>query len=216
MAQDFFGGGSIFDSPDIKTKMKILHAVDRSLDCITVSEICENAGISRQTFYRHFKSKYDIPSWHTIFCRQFYLNEIGRSIDWKTGYYHHLRLISGERDFYRKSIQYTINEPFGQTTVPENRKNTIFETLTRYRAVTIDHNMSFIVETFSKLECEVLNDWMRSSRDGDLMQWTNDLISIVPSRLFHAMEPPPRTKNDNPSVSANHTNQAGHAAHKGL
>ncbi|WP_371298236.1 TetR/AcrR family transcriptional regulator [Paraeggerthella sp.] len=47
--------------------------------------MCENAGISRQTFYRHFQSKYDIPWWHSIFCRQFYLNEIGRTVDWKTG-----------------------------------------------------------------------------------------------------------------------------------
>lgn len=182
------GGGSLFDSPDVKTKMKILHAVDKSLDRITILEICENAGVSRQTFYRHFKSKYDIPSWHTIFCRQFYLNEIGRSINWETGYYHHLRLITEERDFYRKSIQYTINEPFGQTVIPENRKNVILETLAYYRKVSIDRNMRFIVETFSKLECEVLNDWMRSERNVDLMQWTEDLLSIVPSRLYRAMQ----------------------------
>lgn len=187
MSPDLCGGG-IFDSPDVKTKMKILHAVDRSLDRITISEICKNAGISRQTFYRHFKSKYDIPSWHTIFCRQFYLNEIGRSINWETGYYHHLRLITEERDFYRKSIQYTINEPFGQTIIPESRKNVIFETLARYRKIPINHNMRFIVETFSKLECEVLNNWMRSGRETNLAQWTDDLLSIVPDRLYRAMQ----------------------------
>ncbi|MDO4443763.1 MAG: TetR/AcrR family transcriptional regulator [Slackia sp.] len=176
--------------------MKILHAVNQSLDRITISEICENAGISRQTFYRHFKSKYDIPSWHTIFCRQFYLNEIGRSINWETGYYHHLRLITEERDFYRKSIQYTINEPFGQTVVPESRKNIILETLIHYRKIPIDHNMRFIVETFSKLECEVLNDWMRSDRETNLAQWTDDLLSIVPDRLYRAMQIGPLRERD--------------------
>lgn len=99
MITDLCKGVSFFDSPDVKMKMRILHAIDGSLDRITISEICQNAGISRQTFYRHFKSKYDIPSWHTIFCRQFYLNEIGRSINWETGYYHHLRLITEERVF---------------------------------------------------------------------------------------------------------------------
>ena len=89
----------VFNTPDIRTKMKIMHAVDKSLDRVTISEICEKAGISRQTFYRHFKSKYDIPWWFSIFCRQFYLNEIGRTIDWRTGYYHHIRLIATERDF---------------------------------------------------------------------------------------------------------------------
>lgn len=71
----------VFNTPDICTKMKIMHAVDKSLDRVTISEICEKAGISRQTFYRHFKSKYDIPWWFSIFCCQFYLNEIGRTID---------------------------------------------------------------------------------------------------------------------------------------
>ena len=96
MLPDLAHGQDIFGSPELRTKMKILHAVDKSLDRITIAEICENAGISRQTFYRHFQSKYDIPWWHSIFCRQFYLNEIGRTIDWKTGYYHHLRLIAQE------------------------------------------------------------------------------------------------------------------------
>ena len=127
MLPDLAHGQDIFGSPELRTKMKILHAVDKSLDRITIAEICENAGISRQTFYRHFQSKYDIPWWHSIFCRQFYLNEIGRTIDWKTGYYHHLRLIAQERDFYRKSIQYSINTPFGQTVMPENRKTDVYK-----------------------------------------------------------------------------------------
>lgn len=61
MITDLMAGESIFTSPDLSTKMKILHAVSKSLDQITVGEICRNAGISRQTFYRHFESKYDIP-----------------------------------------------------------------------------------------------------------------------------------------------------------
>ncbi|WP_308855687.1 hypothetical protein [uncultured Slackia sp.] len=129
-----------------------------------------------------------------MFCRQFYLNEIGRTINWEIGYYQHLRLITQERDFYRKSIQYTINEPFGQTVIPESRKNVIFETLTNWRHANIDHNMRFLVETFSKLECEILNDWLRSERETDLTQWTNDLLSIVPVKLYKAMLIPPSDK----------------------
>lgn len=80
MLTDLLSSQDIFDTPDLKTKMSILHAVDQSLDRMTISEICEKANISRQTFYRHFRSKYDIPWWFCIFCRQFYLNEIGRTI----------------------------------------------------------------------------------------------------------------------------------------
>ena len=114
MITDLTLGENIFNSPDLSIKMKILHAVNKSLDQITVAEICRNAGISRQTFYRHFESKYDIPWWYSIFCRQFYLNEIGRTIDWKTGYYHHLRLIAG-RPSCRKTARPYFSTPWRTT-----------------------------------------------------------------------------------------------------
>ena len=101
--------------------------------------------------------------------------------------YHHLRLIAQERDFYRKSIQYSINTPFGQTVMPENRKTVLLETLEKYRHVTVNDNMRFIVEIFSKLECEVLNDWFRSDAPTDLVRWTDDLVSLVPDRLYRAL-----------------------------
>ena len=188
MLTDLLSSQDIFNTPDLKTKMSILHAVDRSLDCMTISEICEKANISRQTFYRHFRSKYDIPWWFCIFCRQFYLNEIGRTMSWRTGYYHHIRLLSTEREFFRKSIQYSINTPFGQTVMPQNRESVLLETLKTYRNVPVDHNMQFLVEMFSKLECEVLNDWFRSDADTDLVVWTDDLVSLVPDRLYRALD----------------------------
>lgn len=92
-----------------------------------------------------------------------------------------------QRDFYRKSIQYSINTPFGQTVMPENRKTVLLETLEKYRHVTVNDNMRFIVEIFSKLECEVLNDWFRSDAPTDLVRWTDDLVSLVPDRLYRAL-----------------------------
>ena len=184
-------GFGIFESPELKTKMKILDAVDKSLDQMSIAEICRNAGISRQTFYRHFNSKYDIPCWHSIYCRQFYLNEIGRTVGWRTGYYHHLRLIDQKRDFYRKSIQYSITTPFGHTVLPANREAVLLETLEKYRGITPDANMHFLVSTFSKLECEVLNEWFRSEAPTDLARWTDDLVSLIPQRLYEALEMDP-------------------------
>ena len=176
-----------FDSPDIKMKLNILHAVDRSLEKITVAEICKNAGISRQTFYRHFESKFDIPWWYTIYARQFYLDEIGRSIDWGMGYYQHLRLICKELEFFQKSLQFSINSPYGRTILPVHRQQILFKTLTEYRKIKLDNNMVFLVEHYSKLENEVINEWLRSGSEPDLKCWTEDLVSLVPRRLYIAL-----------------------------
>lgn len=50
MLTDLLSSQDIFNTPDLKTKMSILHAVDRSLDCMTISEICEKANIPARRF----------------------------------------------------------------------------------------------------------------------------------------------------------------------
>lgn len=189
MLFDLTEEANIFNTPEVQTKMNILHAVDKSLDKMTVSEICANAGITRQTFYRHFKSKYDIPWWHTIFCRQFFLDRIGRSLSWEIGYYHHLQLILEQEDFYRKSLQYSINTPFGRTVLPAHRKKVLVNTLRTYRHIEPNDNMLFLIDYFTKTETEVINDWFRSSDPVDLDSWTDDLVSLIPHRLYIALQP---------------------------
>ena len=102
----------------------------------------------------------------------------------------HSFIIAQERDFFRESIQYSINTPFGQTIMPENRKAVLLDTLENYRHVEVNDNLRFIVEVFSKLECEVMNDWFRSDEPTDLARWTDDLVSLVPDRLYRALEIP--------------------------
>lgn len=47
----------------------------KNLDDIQVSEIVAGTSLSRKTFYRHFKDKYDLASWYFI---QFYEASFGR------------------------------------------------------------------------------------------------------------------------------------------
>ena len=72
--------------------------------------------------------------------------------------------------------------------MPENRKAVLLDTLENYRHVEVNDNLRFIVEVFSKLECEVMNDWFRSDEPTDLARWTDDLVSLVPDRLYRALE----------------------------
>ena len=47
----------------------------KNLDDIQVSEIAAGAALSRRTFYRHFKDKYELASWY---FSQFYEASFGR------------------------------------------------------------------------------------------------------------------------------------------
>ena len=51
------------------TKDRILSAFNqlashRDFDAITVFQIAQKAGVSRATFYRHFKDKYDVMNYN--------------------------------------------------------------------------------------------------------------------------------------------------------
>lgn len=76
----------------------------KSLEKITVSDIVQNCGLNRQTFYYHFKDKYDLVNW-------IYYNEILATIasvsngaDWSTAMLNVLNIMRKEKIFYIGSL----------------------------------------------------------------------------------------------------------------
>lgn len=173
---------------DNEMRFRILHAVDRSLEKITVAQICENAGVSRNTFYRYFDSKYDIPTWHGRYCQLFYLNEVGRTIDWRTGYFHDFRLLSEERAFYRHALDYTVYSSEGLQAMEDHRRAVIHETLCDYRHVKVDGCLAFCIDTFVRTETEVMAEWLRNEFEPAPSVFVDYMLAIVPERLYHAMD----------------------------
>lgn len=167
-----------------------MHAVTASLDTLSVKDICENADISRGTFYRHFDSKYDIPIWHARYCQKFYLDEVGRTIDWETGYFHQLRLLSEERTFYHHAIDYTSRSLEGLDTMDHHRKQVIIDTLQNYRHVEIDGKMMFCIDSFVRIESITIAKWLRTGLIPPPKRFAKYLTAIVPPSLFEAMELP--------------------------
>ena len=67
-------------------RMRVVEAVTDPIRTLSVTEICRRAGISRQTFYSYFESKYAIGSWYALHCDTFTLDLIGRALSWREGY----------------------------------------------------------------------------------------------------------------------------------
>ncbi len=84
---------------------------ERNFDDVTVTDICERAGVSRRSFYRHFLDKYDlmnctfyqdlcvdIPHHDDWVCWD-YMPEICRAFDNDRAYYRHVYEVSGRNSF---------------------------------------------------------------------------------------------------------------------
>lgn len=90
------------------TRLRILKSVDKPLEIITVNDICENAGISRQTFYNHFESKYMLRSWLSEYCEQFSLDRIGIDLSWEEGSIRYAQLMLSPGVSYFNPPQATV------------------------------------------------------------------------------------------------------------
>lgn len=177
----------LFDDEGVQLKLKIMHAVDRSLDQITVSRICKRAGVSRQVFYRNFDSKYSLHWWWPMHCHRFFLVEVGRTVDWETGYFHHVRLLSLERDFFKIATHYTVNNSCTKSIMPNFRKCALIETLQDYRHVHIDENLMFCIDSWVKMETEVFTEWYRLDTTPEPREAVKRLIDIMPTRLYDSL-----------------------------
>lgn len=178
----------IFGEDGVSVKLKIMHAVDRSLDKVTVSKVCERAGVSRQVFYRNFESKYSLHWWWPMHCHRFYLAEVGRTLDWETGYRNHVWLLSLEKDFFQTATQYTLGTPCLNSIMPHVRTVTIMETLRDYRGMEIDEDLMFCINSWVKTETEVLTEWYRTGTVPEPAEAARMLVGIMPVRLREAME----------------------------
>lgn len=181
------GYAEILNEEGVQLRLKIMHAVDRSLDQITVSRVCERAGVSRQIFYRNFDSKYSLHWWWPMHCHRFYLAEVGRTIDWEEGYYHHVGLLSLEKEYFKVATQYTASSPCLNSAMPGFRKCAIVETLLDYRNVVIDDDLMFSIDSWVKTETEIFTEWYRLGITPEPAVAARRLVDIMPPRLRDAM-----------------------------
>ncbi len=133
-----------------QTKLLIMDAADKLVeetpfDKLSVTQICEEAGISRATFYRCFKDKFAIAQWHVELAWAQGANEIGRTLSWKEGYYITEANIASRNLFYAgvaKSNDYNAIDNFA----PRLRRKTITETLTQMRKVPLTEHLKFQID----------------------------------------------------------------------
>ncbi|WP_172623349.1 TetR/AcrR family transcriptional regulator [Arabiibacter massiliensis] len=173
-------------APDVRTKLKILRSIDRSLKTISVQEICEKCGLSRATFYYHFKSKNEIPLWYSKLIQVYTLAEIGRTLTWEEGLLKHYELLFKERDFYFSTLDMTGQE-FSKSNMRAYRKDCIVETLTQHRRIPLDEELDFCIEAFLDVEIERAQRWFGTKMSIAPDVYARYLRDCVPKPLYDAL-----------------------------
>lgn len=185
-----------------QTKLLILDAADKLVeetpfDKLSVTQICEEAGISRATFYRCFKDKFAIAQWHVELAWSQGANEIGRTLSWKEGYYITEANIASRNLFYAgvaKSNDYNAIDNFA----PRLRRKTITETLTQMRKVPLTEHLKFQIDATVELEVHLLPKWHYGFYDVSLDEMCEWVADSIPRELFDLLNTPLHPRSSRP------------------
>ena len=131
-------------------RLRILKSVDKPLEIITVDHICDNAGISRQTFYNHFESKYMLRSWWSECCEQRSLDRIGIDLSWEEGIVRYVQLMLSPGSFIFKSASSNRaeSEPYERILV-ERRIAALTKACT-YREIKVTPDIDFAIRHYAQ------------------------------------------------------------------
>ena len=77
----------------------------QSLDKITVTDIVEMSGKTRQTFYRYFRDKYDLVNWYFEVLADKSFLQIGNSETLREGLIKKFQFIYNDRVFFKEAFK---------------------------------------------------------------------------------------------------------------
>lgn len=152
------------------------------LERITVGELVKSCGITRQTFYRNFKDKYDLVNWYfdRILLESFeYMGE-GRTV--YEGLVNKFKYIEQERLFFRVAFK---NDD--QNNLRDHDFHLILrfytEKIQRKTGQVLDEHLKFLLEMYCQGSIYMTTQWVLGRITGTPDQMALQLVRAMPSEL---------------------------------
>lgn len=168
------------------TKYKFAYALitlikRKPLDKITVKDITEQAGMTRQTFYRNFKDKFDLVNWYfEKLCLKSF-KEMGISCTLKEGLIKKFTFIKSEKEFFSEAFRYE-----DCNSVMEYDYECIYafyHNVLKAKLNEIDADLDFLLRMYCRGSIDMTVEWVRSGMKQDIENIVDLLIESLPKRL---------------------------------
>lgn len=154
----------------------------KPLDKITVKEIVENSGMTRQTFYRNFKDKYDLVNWHFGQLADQSFRQMGISLTLKEGLIKKFQFIQNERCFFTSAFQsqdYNSLMQYDYECILEFYTNII----KKKTGGSLDRDIRFLLEMYCRGSIYMTVEWARKDMELKPEEMANLLILALPGPL---------------------------------
>lgn len=154
----------------------------QSLDKITVTDIVEMSGKTRQTFYRYFRDKYDLVNWYFEVLADKSFLQIGNSETLREGLTKKFEFIYHDRVFFKeafKSKDYNNVENYDYNCILTFYQNIIKRKLGN----NIPSDIEFLLEMYCHGSITMTVDWATGGYKLKPEELADMLIEALPPKL---------------------------------
>ena len=154
---------------------------------ITVKEIVQECGTTRQTFYRYFLDKYDLINWYfdKILLESF--EHMGEGTTVYEGLCKKFQYIEEEKLFFKAAFR---NDQ--QNCLREHDFQLILAFYTRQieekTKEPISENLRFLLEMYCQGSIYMTVQWVLGERKSTPQEMAKELVSAMPSELYDVMK----------------------------
>ena len=158
----------------------------KEFEKISVGEICENCGITRKSFYYHFRDKYDLVSW--IFRHEFmdsaaevgyknFMNMMDALLDY----------LASERTYYRSVFSYS-----GQNSFKDTFIESMMPLVECYAEILFPACEDQVIRTGSYFFCggvaSMIKDWLMTDISAQELIETDHYLMKEAARIIHMQQ----------------------------
>lgn len=183
-----------------ETRMRIVAAITdiartTDIEKIAVRDICEQAEISRQTFYRYFKDRYDVLSWYSELDGNNSVLQIGRIYTWSEGCARMFQFVAEEADFYAVALK--PSDDYNSLAAFSERAayNTWSTTIAQINSYELTPPLDYELKAWCHLTTFLSYNWAHDIDSGqasiiDLPDVIENLLKCIPAGLIDIMDTP--------------------------
>lgn len=173
----------------------------KPLSKITISDITEDCGISRMTFYYHFKDIYDLVEWACAEDAARVLQNKKTYDTWQQGFVQIFHAVRENKVFVMNVYRCVNREQVEKYLVPLTDQLIMGVITERAAGMTVrEADQQFIAQVYSYAFVGIMLDWIRDDMRADPEELVNRLAMVIRGGITQALE---RFRTDRPDSMTN-------------
>lgn len=173
----------------------------KPLSKITISDITEDCGISRMTFYYHFKDIYDLVEWACAEDAARALQNKKTYDTWQQGFVQIFHAVRENKVFVMNVYRCVNREQVEKYLVPLTDQLIMGVITERAAGMTVrEADQQFIAKVYSYAFVGIMLDWIRDDMRADPEELVNRLAMVIHGGITQALE---RFRTDRPDSMTN-------------